>query len=97
MGVGAELPDMPAWLDADLYVYVPLERTYRAAWDVCPPDFRHLVEFGSLPDERAPAGWVAPTTPGCATENAGDQPEPAPAGKPRVSARGIRDCRLVVA
>jgi hypothetical protein len=52
--VGADLPDMPAWLDTDLYVYVPLERTYQAAWDVCPPDFRYLVEHGVLPDENVP-------------------------------------------
>jgi hypothetical protein len=52
--VGAELPDMPAWLDTDLYVNVPLEPTYRAAWDVCPADFRHLVEHGTLPDEDLP-------------------------------------------
>ena len=51
--VGAELPDMPAWLDADLFVYVPLERTYQAAWDVCPPDFRDLVEHGGVPGEDA--------------------------------------------
>ena len=54
--VGAELPDMPAWLDTDLYVNVPLEPTYRAAWDVCPADFRHLVEHGALPDENLPPG-----------------------------------------
>ena len=54
LGVGGELPDMPAWLDADLYVNLPLERTYRAAWDVCPSDFRHLVENGTLPDEGQP-------------------------------------------
>jgi hypothetical protein len=54
--VGAELPDMPAWLDADLYVNVPLERTYQAAWDVSPFDFRYLVEHGMLPDESPPAG-----------------------------------------
>ncbi len=54
--VGAELPDMPAWLDIDLYVNVPLEPTYRAAWDVCPADFRHLVEHGALPDENLPPG-----------------------------------------
>ena len=54
--VGAELPDMPAWLDVDLYVNVPLEQTYRAAWDVCPADFRHLVEHGTLPDENVPSG-----------------------------------------
>lgn len=53
LGVGAELPDTPAWLDSDLYVNVPLEQTYRAAWDVCPADFRHLVEHGTLPDELA--------------------------------------------
>ncbi len=54
--VGAELPDMPAWLDTDLYVNTPLERTYRAAWDVCPSDFRHLVEHGRLPAENVPLG-----------------------------------------
>ncbi len=54
--VGAELPDMPAWLDTDLYVNVPLEPTYSAAWDVCPADFRHLVEHGALPDEDMPPG-----------------------------------------
>jgi hypothetical protein len=54
--VGAELPDLPAWLDIDLYVNVPLEPTYRAAWDVCPADFRHLVEHGALPDENLPPG-----------------------------------------
>jgi hypothetical protein len=54
--VGAELPDMPAWLDTDYYVNVPLEPTYRAAWDVCPADFRFLVEHGTLPDEIVPSG-----------------------------------------
>jgi len=49
--VGAEMPDMPAWLDASEYVNVPLERTYQSAWDVCPSDFRYLVEHGKLPDE----------------------------------------------
>ncbi|HLJ11926.1 MAG TPA: hypothetical protein VKU82_12090 [Planctomycetaceae bacterium] len=44
---GAELPDMPAWLNADLYVNVPLEQTYMAAWNVCPSDFRNFVEHGS--------------------------------------------------
>jgi hypothetical protein len=54
--VGANLPDMPAWLDTDLYVYVPLERTYQAAWDICAPDFRYLVEHGALPDENPSFG-----------------------------------------
>ncbi len=49
--VGAMLPDMPAWIDADSFVGVPLERTYQAAWATCPADFRYLVEHGRLPDE----------------------------------------------
>jgi Protein of unknown function (DUF4058) len=52
--VGAGLPDMPAWLDTDLYVNVLLEPTYQAAWDVCPSDFRYLVEHDALPDENVP-------------------------------------------
>lgn len=51
--IGAPLPDMPAWLDTDYYVNVPLELTYTSAWDVCPPDFRHLVERGAPPDETS--------------------------------------------
>ncbi len=54
--VGADLPVMPVWLDTDLYVNLPLEATYRAAWDVCPSDFRSLVEHGRLPDEDLPPG-----------------------------------------
>lgn len=57
--VDAELSDMPAWLDAAFYVNVPLERTYMSAWDVCPPDFRHLVEHGAPPDERPGAAFEA--------------------------------------
>jgi hypothetical protein len=49
--VGAAMPDMPAWIDPDSHVPVPLERTYQAAWDVCPADYRFLVEHCRLPDE----------------------------------------------
>ncbi|MBX9622485.1 MAG: DUF4058 family protein [Gemmataceae bacterium] len=49
--VGAALTEMPAWIDPDSFVGVPLEDTYQAAWAVCPPDYRHLVEHGRLPDE----------------------------------------------
>lgn len=49
--VGGPLPDMPAWLDPDTYVSVPLEPAYQAAWAVCPADYRFLVENGRLPDE----------------------------------------------
>ncbi|OWK35919.1 hypothetical protein FRUB_08482 [Fimbriiglobus ruber] len=49
--VGGSVPDMPAWLDPDSYVSVPLERAYQVAWDVCPADYRYLVEHGRFPDE----------------------------------------------
>lgn len=52
--VGATIPDMPAWIDVDEFVEVPLERSYRAAWDASPADFRYLVEHGRLPDEEPP-------------------------------------------
>lgn len=51
IGVGDKLPDMPAYLNPDSYVPVPLESTYQAAWATCPPDMRYLVEHGKLPDE----------------------------------------------
>jgi hypothetical protein len=51
VGVGAVLPDMPAYLDHDGYVPVPLEATYQAAFASCPADFRELVETGKLSDE----------------------------------------------
>lgn len=44
VGVGNVLPDMPAYLDADSYVPIPLEATYQEAWDSCPEDMRELVE-----------------------------------------------------
>jgi hypothetical protein len=50
--VGATIPDMPAWIDTDEFVEVPLDRAYRAAWDASPTDFRYLVEHGRLPDEE---------------------------------------------
>jgi len=49
--VGATMPDMPAWIDPDSFVEVPLELSYQTAWDACPADFRYLVEHGRLPDE----------------------------------------------
>jgi hypothetical protein len=52
VGVGALLPDMPAYLDSRYHVPVPLERTYQAAWETCPADMRYLVEHGRLPDEE---------------------------------------------
>lgn len=49
LGVGDVLPDMPAWLDADRYVPVPLESTYRATWESCPLDVRDAVLHGMPP------------------------------------------------
>lgn len=51
IGLGTALPDMPAYLDADYHVPVPLESTYQTTWASCPADMRYLVEFGKLPGE----------------------------------------------
>jgi hypothetical protein len=54
VGVGEVLPDMPAYLDSDSYVPVPLEATYQATWESCPQAMRELVERGgSLSDDPA--------------------------------------------
>jgi hypothetical protein len=52
LGVGAAIPDMPAWIDCDAFVEVPLGPAYQAAWDASPSDYRYLVEHGRLPDEE---------------------------------------------
>ncbi len=49
--VGAAIPDMPAWIDRDSFVEVPLGRAYQVAWDASPSDYRYLVEHGRLPEE----------------------------------------------
>lgn len=49
--VGDVLKAMPAYLDRDAYVPVPLESTYQSAWANCPADMRELVETGRLADE----------------------------------------------
>jgi hypothetical protein len=46
VAVGDSMPDMPLFLDRDLYVPVPLEPTYQATWDVCPEPIRELVQPG---------------------------------------------------
>src|SRR5207302_632574 len=51
IGVGDNLPDMPAYLNRSGYVPVPLEATYQAAWATCPADLRELVETGKLSGE----------------------------------------------
>jgi Protein of unknown function (DUF4058) len=43
VAVGDSLPDMPVFLDADTYVLVPLDPTYRETWDRCPREFKDAV------------------------------------------------------
>ncbi len=49
VGVGDLLPDMPAYLDVDSYVPVPLEATYQATWTSCPREMRAAVIQGKRP------------------------------------------------
>ena len=51
VGVGDRMPDMPAYLERNGHVPVPLEATYLAGWDSCPADMRELVETGKLSGE----------------------------------------------
>lgn len=51
IGIGEVLPDMPAYLNPDSWVPVPLEATYQVTWASCPEDMREAVEQGgSLSD-----------------------------------------------
>ncbi len=52
VGVGDRLKDMPAYLERDGHVPVPLEATYESAWASCPADMRELVETGKLSGEE---------------------------------------------
>jgi len=52
VAVGDQLIDMPAYLDIDHYVPVPLEATYQSTWANCPEDMRDAVDKGlPLADE----------------------------------------------
>jgi hypothetical protein len=44
IAVGDNLPDMPLFLEPEWYVKVPLEETYRAAFDVQPERWRRVLE-----------------------------------------------------
>jgi hypothetical protein len=43
VAVGDVLPDMPLFLEPGLYIPVPLEATYQAAWDTVPARWRRVV------------------------------------------------------
>lgn len=44
VAVGDALPDMPLFLDPEWYVNVPLEATYRAAYEGVPRFYRNILE-----------------------------------------------------
>lgn len=44
VAVGDELPPMPLFLEAERYVLVPLEATYRSAFDAVPKRWREVLE-----------------------------------------------------
>jgi len=50
VGVGDPLPNMPLFLAGELYVWVPLEVTYQASWNVSSEGLRLAVEEGRQPD-----------------------------------------------
>jgi Protein of unknown function (DUF4058) len=43
IAVGEKLPDMPLFLEPDVYVDVPLEATYQSAWDTVPPRWQRAI------------------------------------------------------
>jgi hypothetical protein len=46
LAVGDKLPKMPLFLKEDLWVPVPMEKTYQAAWDAVPEYWRGVVAGG---------------------------------------------------
>lgn len=52
VGVGDMLPDMPAYLDPDSWVPVPLEATYQTTRASCPEDMRNAVEQGEVSSDE---------------------------------------------
>lgn len=44
VGVGDVLPEMPVFLSPEMYVSLPLEPTYQAAWKKVPPFWRNMLE-----------------------------------------------------
>jgi hypothetical protein len=44
IAVGDSLPDMPVFLYPGMFIDVPLEPTYNAAWEIVPPRWRRVIE-----------------------------------------------------
>lgn len=47
VAVGDKLPDVPLFLTPDVYIQVPLEATYRLAWEGFPSYWREVLEKSS--------------------------------------------------
>jgi len=43
VAVGAPLPDMPLFLTPEVYIPLPLERTYESAWEAGPAYWRDIL------------------------------------------------------
>ncbi len=43
VGIGEPLPEMPLFLTPDVYVPLPLEDTYQAAWEGMPAYWRGVL------------------------------------------------------
>jgi hypothetical protein len=44
LAVGDPLPDMPLFLEPEVFVDVPLEKTYLGAWEAVPVRWRRVIE-----------------------------------------------------
>jgi hypothetical protein len=51
VAVGDLLPDMPLFLDGEAHIFVPLEETYQATWNVLPAELRNLLEPPPPPEK----------------------------------------------
>jgi hypothetical protein len=49
LAIGDPLPEMPLFLTPDVYVRVPLETTYRSAWDAVPAVWRDVLAVTAQP------------------------------------------------
>ncbi len=56
MGFGAPLPEMPLFLDAETYIYVPLELTYQAAFQDMPVFLRERARGAASGAVTVPTG-----------------------------------------
>lgn len=58
LAVGEALPDMPLFLEPELYVPVSLEATYQAAFEAVPRQGRDVLQPLSSKNEDAPSCWL---------------------------------------